>query len=69
MENAPSSKLAQRWQYLCAKYYHICILGKDDYDRVQKIAIKQSKISEREAEIIDIQVENGKVKDYISKGI
>lgn len=45
----------QKLEYLCAKYYHICILGKDDYDRVQKIAIKQSKISEREAEIIDIQ--------------
>lgn len=45
----------QKLEYLSSMYYQICILGKDPDDRAKQIAIKQSKISEREAQIIDIQ--------------
>lgn len=50
----PSQK--QRLEYMSTMYYQLCILGKDaDIQRARKIAIKQSEISDREADVIDIQ--------------
>lgn len=50
----PSQK--QKLEYMSTMYYQLCILGKDsDIQRARKIAIKQAEISDREADVIDIQ--------------
>lgn len=40
--------------YLIALYYQICIMGKDPTDSVKNLARKVSKISAKDAEVVDI---------------
>ena len=52
------SSSKDRTLYLAALYYQINILGKDLTDGVKNVARKISGISEREADILHIQLEN-----------
>lgn len=44
----------QKLEYMSSMYYQICILNKDFSERIRSIAIKQARISEKEADLIDI---------------
>lgn len=50
----PSQK--EKLEYLSSCYYQTCILNCEYTNRVREIAIHQAKISEKEADLIDIQV-------------
>jgi hypothetical protein len=44
--------------YLAAKYYQICLLGKEESESVENKALKISGLSEKEAQLINIYLEN-----------
>lgn len=44
----------QKLEYMSSMYYQLCILNKEYSERIRAIAIKQARISEKEADLIDI---------------
>ena len=54
--------LRKRIEYISAMYYQINILGKDyskQFDSIKSIAMKVSNIEQRDAQIVDLQLEEG----------
>lgn len=55
--------IREKVTYMSAMYYQICILGKEESDSVKTLATHLSKLSSRDTEIVDMQMETDCYKD------